>query len=293
MKKNCIRMLAAAMLLALSLSACGSDAASSGNAGGSAPSGAASSGQEEVQTIKIGVTSISQITYEAIQPVFEAQGYQTEMVMFDSNPVVLEACANGEVDMALGQHARYVQTYNENNGSDLAMVKPYGYYTGIGLYSEKYTSVDEIPDNAQIAIMNDAQNMSIALTILRDAGLIELDDSVDTYTVADVTSNPKNLQIIDMDQAQTVTALTDMDAACVFFTHMSNAGKDPSSYLVRDSIMIDYPMGPIVRGEDAESDWAVAYAECFKDQSVRDAINEQLPGVFEFYESDDQVQFAY
>ncbi|QNL44378.1 methionine-binding protein [Oscillibacter hominis] len=284
MKNKMIRMTAAALLLALSLTGCGTAAS------GSASSGAST---DSLQTIKIGVTAISQITYEAIESRFADKGYQTEFVMFDSNPVVLEACAAGEVDMALGQHARYVQTYNENNGSDLTMVKPYGYYTGIGLYSEKYTAIDEIPDGAQIAIMNDAQNMSIALMILRDAGLIELDESVDTYTTADITANPKNLQIIDMDQAQTVAALTDMDAACVFFTHMSNAGKDPASYIVRDSVMINYPMGAIVRGEDAQSDWAVAYAECFKEQSVRDAIDEQLPGVFAFYESDDQVTFDY
>jgi len=240
--------------------------------------------------IIIGGTAISEVTYEAIKPYYEELGYTTQFVMFDSNPVVLEACNSGEVDMALGQHKKFVESFNESSGGELAMAKPYGYYTGIGLYSDKYASAGELPEGAQIAIMNDAMNMDIALRILEDCGLIKIDESIEVATIADITENPKNLEIIDMDQAQTVTSLEDMDAACVFFTHMANAGKDPASYIERDSQMIKYPMGVIVREADAKSDWAVDFAECFKIQEVRDEINAEFPGVFEFYEDDAQAE---
>ena len=192
--------------------------------------------------------------------------------------------------MSLGQHKKYVESFDENNDADLTMAKPYAYYTGIGLYSEKYDSAEEFPDGSQIAVMNDAMNENIALRILEEQGLIEIDEAVEQATVADITANPKNLEIIEMDQAQTVTQLEDMAGACVFFTHMSSAGKDPSAYIARDSAMINYPMGVIVREEDAESDWAVAFAECFKDEDVQAEINDAFPGVFEFYTSDDQVE---
>jgi len=248
--------------------------------------------QETVEKadIVIGGTAISEITYEAIRPYYEEMGYTTEFVMFDANPVVLEACNSGEVDMALGQHKKFVESFNESSGGELAMAKPYGYYTGIGLYSDKYASADELPEGAQIAIMNDAMNMDIALRILEDCGLIKIDESIEVATIADIIENPKNLEIIDMDQAQTVTALEDMDGACVFFTHMANAGKDPASYIERDSQMIKYPMGVIVKEADAKSDWAVDFAEGFKIQAVRDEINTAFPGVFEFYENDEQAE---
>lgn len=86
-----------------------------------------------------------------------------------------------------------------------------------------------------------------------------------------------------------MTTLSDVDGACVFFTHMAAAGKDASSYIARDTSMINYPMGVIVRKEDVDSDWAAAFAECFKDQTVQEKINEAFPNVFEFYTSDDQV----
>ncbi|TQQ84071.1 methionine-binding protein [Peptacetobacter hominis] len=244
---------------------------------------------EEKTNIKIGGTSISQVTYEAIKPIYEDMGYTTEFVMFDSNPVVLEACNNGDVDIALGQHKKYVESFNESKNADLGMAKPYGYYTGIGLYSEKYDSIEDIPNGSQIAIMNDPMNMAIALNILQDAGLIELND-VDNPTIADIKTNKKNIEIIDMDQAQTVTSLEDMAAACIFFTHMSNAGKDPSTYLLRDKEMINIPMGVIVKNENIESKWATDFAKCFREESVQKEINEKFPGVFEFYTDDSQVE---
>lgn len=282
MKKKILSCLMIATLAIAGFTGCGSN---------DTDTSSDSSGSTEAKTsIKIGGTSISQITYEAIKDDFEAMGYKTEFVSFDSNPVVLEACNNGEVDMALGQHLKFVQSFNQSKSGDLDMAKPYGYYTGIGLYSEKYDSVAAIPDNAQIAIMNDAMNMDIALTILQENGLIKLNDNVDTYTVADIVENPKNLQIVDMDQAQTVTALQDMDAACVFFTHMANAGKDPSKYIARDTQMINYPLGVIVKKENVESKWATDFAKCFKIEGVQAEINEAFPGVFTFYTSDDQVK---
>ena len=275
MKKIISVMLVIAMLCAV-LTGCGNDAP-------------ADDANTEV-VIKIAGTGVSQVFYEAFKESYEAKGYKTEFIAFDSNPVCLEACATGETNVSLGQQKKFAQNYNESKGANLDMVKPYAMFTGIGLYSEKYASVEEIPEGAQIAVMNDASNEDVALRILQDAGLIKLADDVEQVTVADIVENPKNLKIIEMEQAQTVTALTDMDAACCWFTHMSAAGKDAASYLVRENVMVNYPMGVIVNAEDATADWAVAMAECFRDPAVQAKINEVYPNVFEFYTSDDQVQ---
>ena len=137
--------------------------------------------------------------------------------------------------------------------------------------------------------MNDATNEDVALKILQEAGLIKLAEDVEFATVADIKENPKKLNIVEMEQAQTVTALEDMAAACCWFTHMAAAKKDPSTYLVRDNVMINYPMGVISKKKDAESDWAVAMAECFRDPEVQKKISESFPNVFTFYTDDNQV----
>ncbi len=297
MKNNVRKRLFGALLSAATLSALLMGCQNNSKETNEASSQVSEDTQEETKSeskekvIKIaGTASVSEVFYEAFKEKYEAMGYKTEFIAFDSNPVCLEACASGETDISLGQQKKFVQSYNENNGADLDMVKPYGMFTGIGLYSEKYESIDDIPDGSQIAVMNDATNEDVSLKILESAGLIKLSDDVEFVTVADITENPKNLEIIEMEQAQTVTALDDMAAACCWFTHMSASGKDPSSYLIRDEVMINYPMGVIANAEDAASDWAVAMAECLRDPEVQAAIDEVFPNVFEFYTSDEQVE---
>lgn len=297
MKNNVRKRLFGALLSAATLSALLMGCQNNSKETNEASSQVSEDTQEETNSkskekvIKIaGTASVSEVFYEAFKEKYEAMGYQTEFIAFDSNPVCLEACASGETDISLGQQKKFVQSYNTNNGADLDMVKPYGMFTGIGLYSEKYESIDDIPDGSQIAVMNDATNEDVSLKILETAGLIKLSDDVEFVTVADITENPKNLEIIEMEQAQTVTALDDMAAACCWFTHMSASGKDPSSYLIRDEVMINYPMGVIANAEDAASDWAVAMAECLRDPEVQAAIDEVFPNVFEFYTSDEQVE---
>lgn len=286
MKKRFIATLLVAALTGTLLVGCGSSAAETAKSESTSQSTTASS----QKVIKIAGTAVSQVFYEALKDKYKEMGYDSEFVLFDSNPVCLEACASGEADVSLGQQKKFALSYNESKGTNLDMVKPYGMFTGIGLYSEKYSSIADIPDGSQIAIMNDATNEDVALRILVDAGLIKVADDVKLATVADITENPKNLKIIEMEQAQTVTALQDMAAACCWFTHMSAAGKDPSTYLIRDKVMVNYPMGVIVKGDDVTSDWAVAMAKCLRDTDVQKKIAETYPNVFEFYTSDDQVK---
>ncbi|MBO5460447.1 MAG: methionine-binding protein [Ruminococcus sp.] len=290
MKKRLLSVLLAAAMVSSLLIGCGSS--TSETAEETKETTEATETTDAPEVIKIAGTGVSEVFYEAFKEKYEAMGYKTEFIAFDSNPVCLEACASGETNVSLGQQVKFAYSYNESNGANLDMVKPYAMFTGIGLYSEQYDSIDAIPDGSQIAVMNDATNEDVALRLLEEAGLITLADDVELVTVADIVENPKNLEIIEMDQAQTVTALTDMAAACCWFTHMSAAGKDPSTYLMRESVMVNYPMGVIVNGEDATSDWAVAMAECFRDPEVQAAINEVYPNVFEFYTSDDQVDLT-
>lgn len=304
MKKRVLSGILAVCMACAMLAGCGSkteETTAAATEAAKAETEAATEAETEAETeaaadapevIKIAGTGVSEVFYEAFKEKYEAMGYKTEFVAFDSNPVCLEACASGETNVSLGQQVKFAYSYNQNNGANLDMVKPYAMFTGIGLYSEQFASVDEIPEGSQIAVMNDAVNEDVALRILEAAGLIKLADDVELVTVADIVENPKNLEIMEMDQAQTVTALTDMAAACCWFTHMSAAGKDPSTYLVRENVMVNYPMGVIVNGEDVEADWAVAMAECFRDADVQAAINEVYPNVFEFYTSDDQVDLT-
>ena len=141
------------------------------------------------RVIKVGGTETSQYVFEAINEEYAKQGYKAEFVLFDSNVLPITAANDGNIDISFGQHIKFMEKFNESNNGDLAMMKPYGYYTGIGLYSEKYKSIEELPEGAKISIMNDAMNMDRGLKILQDINLIKLSDKHEgAYTIIDIVA---------------------------------------------------------------------------------------------------------
>jgi len=209
-----------------------------------------------------------------------------EIVLVDKNVDAIRAVQDGSADGALAVHKRFMESFNEENNGTLVMMQPYSWHTPIGLYSDKYDSVEALPKGAQIGIANDAMNMDRGLRMLADEGIIGLKDGVTgTYTILDIDDNPKEFEFIDMDQVQTVRSLEDLDAVIVFYSHMANAGKDFSDYLVRDHAQEEYPAQIVVREEDVDTPWAKAIAEALRTDEVEDAINEAFGvGVQEFYE---------
>ncbi len=234
--------------------------------------------------IKIGCTTFSEITLKLAEDEIKKLGYEVEYINFDTNILPLKATNDESVDASFGQHEKFVKKFNEQNKGNLAMVQPHVYTTGIGLYSEKYKKIEDIPNKAQIGIMNDAMNLDRGLKIMEKSGLIKLNEKDSgTYTVLDIVENPKELKFVEMEQMQTVKSLEDLDAALVFFTHMFNAKKDVNSYLTRDSDAKDYPMGIITKEENKNTKWAVDIANVLRSESVQKKINDYFNGVFEFY----------
>ena len=74
----------------------------------------------------------------------------------------------------------------------------------------------EIPNKGTIAVPNDTSNESRALYVLESAGLIKLDTKAGALApVKDITENPKDLTIKELDGSQTASALSSVDAAVV------------------------------------------------------------------------------
>lgn len=162
------------------------------------------------------------------------------------------------------------------------MLKPYLYTVGMGLYSEKHKSIDQLPEGATIALMNDAMNMDRALRILADAGLITFKDKTDKASLIDIATNPRKFKFKDMDQTQTVRALPDVDASIVFFSHMRNANKDFKSFLARDKQPENYPQGVVVKAKYENEPWAKELVGAFRSEKVRKFATEHYGGLYQY-----------
>ena len=72
---------------------------------------------------------------------------------------------------------------------------------------------------------NDPTNGGRGLALLAKAGLITLKDGVGfKATVADITSNPKNLQIQELEAAQLPRSLDDVAVAAIPMNYVQSAG---------------------------------------------------------------------
>ena len=65
----------------------------------------------------------------------------------------------------------------------------------MGIFSDNVASLNDLAEGDTIAIPNDDTNLSRALRVLAQTGIITLDDSIDASkaTVADIAENTKNL----------------------------------------------------------------------------------------------------
>ena len=99
------------------------------------------------------------------------------------------------------------------------------HFEPLGLYPGKSASVEALPDGAQIAVPNDATNEARALNLLQALGLITIDPAkAETATILDITSNPKNLVIVELEAAQLARSLPDVDLAVINGNYALEAG---------------------------------------------------------------------
>lgn len=174
------------------------------------------SNTKEKQTIKIGVVGeYNDVLNEVSKRYEEKTGNKVELVVFSDYNQPNEALESGDIDLNAYQHKKYLEEYNKDHKTDLVsigntMLAP------LGIYSKKYKSLDEVKDNDEVVIPNDASNGARALFLLQDAGLIKVNGKKgDSITVTDVKENPKNLKITEVDASQTARNLDSAALAVV------------------------------------------------------------------------------
>ena len=153
-------------------------------------------------------------------------GLDIKIVEFNDYNLPNEALHDGSLDANVYQHLPYLKAAMKAHGYDLEVLgRTFVYPTGI--YSKKHKSLKKLPVKAIIAIPNDPSNEARALLLLEKAGLVTLKKS-GNLTTSDIISNPKHLQIKELDAAQLPRVLSDVDAAVINTSFAIPAGLSPS-----------------------------------------------------------------
>ena len=191
----------------------------------------------------------------------------------DSN-TINRAVSEGEVAATIYQHKLWLgQVLEANPDFDETAAVPV-FRWGFGLWSDKWGSVDDIPQGATISLYSDPANEAQGLWILERAGLITLKAGVDKAhaTQDDIATNPRNLTFTLLDFAAQSRALPDLDAA-VGYTEYYLAADIPVEKLIFAPPAPDEFAGQLTIGTRfAETENIKKLVQAFQDPAVQEFL---------------------
>jgi len=233
------------------------------------------------KSVKLGGTAgpYSDMLNKAIKPALEAKGYEVKIVEFSDYIQPNVALDNGDIDANLFQHTIYLENFSKQNEMELEglIAVP---TAPMGIYSNKYNSIEEIEDGATIAIPNDPVNAARTFLILQDHGLIELDPNAKPLTVSekDIKTNTKNLVFQPIEAGGLPRAVEGSDLAAVPGNFALAADMDLLDALVLENMPDQYRNVVAVTQANKDSQLAKDLVEIVESPEFEEIIDADFIG---------------
>ena len=281
MKKK-IFALTLALILALSLAACGGK-----DSGGSAPADAqAPADSAPAETVKLKVAASATPHAEILAQVKDElaeQGIDLVVTEYGDYVIPNTAVEDGDEDVNYFQHQPYLDQFNAENNTHLVSVAAI-HYEPLGIYPGKTAALADLPDGALIGVPNDATNEARALQLLEAQGLIKVREGAGlNATPNDIVDNPRNLKFKELEAAMLPNVTTEMDLAVINGNYALQAGfssaKDALALEDAQSEAAQTFANVIVVKEGNENNEAVkALVKALQSDKVKDYINSTYEG---------------
>ncbi|MFD2934669.1 MetQ/NlpA family lipoprotein [Spirosoma flavum] len=231
--------------------------------------------KEDQKHIKVGVSSgLEYSVAQVAQQVAKAKyGLEVELVPFNDYVVPNEALNQGDLDVNAFQ--------SKQRGYKLAIVGKTFIYP-IAAYSRKIKNLTELQPGSTIVIPNDPTNGGRFLLLLQKNGLLTLRDNVGLLPkVTDITANPKNLKILELEAPQLTRVLDDKEVtiAIINNTFASQVDLIPS----RDGLFVEDRKSLYVNligaREDNKNERKVKeFVQAYKSAEVEQAAKKDFKG---------------
>ena len=186
-----------------------------------------------------------------VKDLLAKEGYDLVIKEFTDYVQPNMALADGNLDANFFQHIPYLENMNKEKDLKLTWVAKV-HVEPLGLYSHKIKALDELKDGDTISVPSDPTNCARALRLLEANGLIKIKEG-ELVTAKDITENPKNIKIMEIEAAQLPRTLDDVTAAVINSNFAGEAGLIPS----KDAIIMegkDSPYANIIAVREAEKD---------------------------------------
>ncbi|MGY3128241.1 D-methionine transport system substrate-binding protein [Agrococcus sp. UYP33] len=236
--------------------------------------------------VQLGVVGASDPYWAVYEAAVEAEGIQLDIVDFTEYTQPNPALSEGELDVNQFQHVQYLGDYNVSSGEDLQPIGATAIYP-LGLYSDKYESVDDIPDGETVVVPNDTVNQARGLLVLQSAGLIALAEGGSPASTLEDVLPESRVEVEAVDAALTVNSLPDVAAAIVNNDFLGPAGLSSQDALVADDpsdeAALPYVNIFAARADDADNEVLLQLVEIFQsNQEVLDGLQEVAGGTAVF-----------
>lgn len=229
------------------------------------------------KTIKVGVCAgpYQDMFEQAIEPLLVEQGYTVHYVEFSDYVQPNNALANGEIDLNLFQHSTYLASFSAEHGFDLASIAEVP-TAGMGVFLGTAPSLDQLGEGSTIAVPNDETNLSRALRVLQQAGIVKLDPSVDPARVAesDIVENPRNISFQQVNAEVLPTVLDSVDAAVINGNYAIGAGLDLANAAFNEQLTEGYYNVIAVQSEDVDAEFAQAVKAVVASDAFKSVIDD-------------------
>ncbi|MBO5238097.1 MAG: MetQ/NlpA family ABC transporter substrate-binding protein [Lachnospiraceae bacterium] len=233
----------------------------------------------DLEVIKVGasVTPHAEILAQ-VKDVLAEQGYDLQVVEYNDYVLPNTALEDEDLDANFFQHQPYLDDFNAENDTHLVSVASV-HFEPFGLYAGKTASLDDLQEGATVAVPNDTTNEARALLLLEAQGLIKLKEGAGlTATVLDIEENPLNLEIKEIEAAQLVRSLPDVDIAAINGNYAAEGGLDVADAIAveaSDSLAADtYANVIVVKEGNEDSAKTKALVDAVLSDEVRSYIEE-------------------
>lgn len=261
-----------------------STAENSGNAD-NADSEAAYSPENPV-TVKIGLTgNVYEDIWNPIKEKLAPEGINLEYEQFTSFNIPNNALNSGEIDMNAFQHHAYFNNDTASNGYDLTAIGD-TYIVAMNIYTAKDFTIESAlasTDTLKIAVPNDVTNEGRALKLLESAGFFTINaEAGASPEITDITEYAVPVEFVEVDANLVYSVIQDVDLAVINGNYALDSGLTADDAIYKESEYADnsYYCLIAVRTEDAENPVYKRIVEAYQTQDTIDIYNNEFKGFF-------------
>lgn len=256
---------------------------------------AAADGELIPITVAASPTPHAEILAQA-KDILAAEGYDLQVTEFEDYVQPNTVVDEGEYDANYFQHIAYLNSFNDEQGTDLVVAGKI-HYEPFGIYAGTKSDLSAATADDTIAVPNDTTNEARALLLLQDNGLIKLKDDIEDpllATVNDIDWDNSLIaegNIIELEAAQVPKVLQENSFAVINGNYAMEAGlsvaNDALATEDADSEAIQSYVNVIaVKSGNENSEKIQALVDALKSDEIQQYITDTYDGAVVPYTGD-------